>query len=635
MNLSIHDILKKYWGYDSFRPLQKDVINSVLQKKDTLALLPTGGGKSLCFQIPALANEGLALVISPLIALMTDQVANLKKVGIPAIALTAGLTYREIDMALENAVNGQYKFLYLSPERLQTEIVQERIKKMNINLLVIDEAHCISQWGHDFRPSFLKITEVKKLIPSAPVIALTATATAKVVEDIKDKLQLQFPNLFKQSFERTNLSYSVLKTEQKWQKLKNYLSKKKGSAIVYARNRRHTVEVSNWLKQIGFASDFYHAGVSYSERKSKQNKWLKGDIRIIVCTNAFGMGIDKGDVSLIFHVDLPDSLEAYFQEAGRAGRDGNSAWSLVLVGPSDLDNLKHRYLSSYPDLKFIRGLYHTLGNYLQLAIGSGQGHSFDFEVNDFLREYDLPALKSYQALKILEREGIINLNENGYQVSRVMIKVNRQDLYDFQLRNPSYDSLIKTLVRSYGGLETEYSPVDEGLLAQRLSVGAKDIKTGLLRLKKNGIIDYIHSNQKQSISYLVPRLKKEHLSISDDNLKNRFKDLKRRVKSVERFIENDLHCRSQQLLTYFGETNSKECGICDVCRHKNKPQLNETSFNETKRFIIKYLKSSGAVKYQDLELELVDDYPHIRQVAKWMIDEELLKFELGMVSNTE
>ena len=621
MSESIHNILFTYWGYRSFRPLQEDIINESLSGKDTLALLPTGGGKSICFQVPVLAKPGIGIVVSPLISLMVDQVQNLKKREVNAVALTSALTYREIDIALDNCVNGLYKFLYLSPERLQSDIVQERIKKMKVSLLVVDEAHCISQWGYDFRPPYLQIAEARQLMPDTPALALTATATPRVVTDIQEKLSFKEHNLKKKSFYRSNLYYNVNHTERKWSKTLEILHRIQGSGIIYVRNRKHTVEIADWLIKNGISADYYHAGLDTTERKVKQHKWVDNKLRIMVCTNAFGMGIDKPDVRIVIHLELPDSVEAYFQEAGRAGRDGKSAYSVVLVGPPDIDELKRRHLDSFPDLKFVKRTYQALSNHLQLAAGTGEGQSFPFDFKTFIDQYSLPVLKAYEVLKILEKEGLLTLNEGFRAMSRIFILVNRTTLYDFQLRHPKLDVLIKTLTRSYGGLETEYTSIQESLLAQRLKTSTQNVKEALTFLKNKKIIDYIPNFGGAEITFNKPRKTIEYLNISDENLKDRFRDKKQRISAITAFVENDALCRSVQLLAYFGETSSKTCGHCDVCRRQAGEGTSEGRMESAIETIRGYLKEHPN-KVSGNELRVATGIPvtYFNNALRWLID---------------
>lgn len=627
MTDQIHKILKEYWGYSSFRTLQEDIILSALAGNDTLALLPTGGGKSICFQVPVMAREGIGIVISPLIALMADQVQNLKKLGIPALALTSGLSYREIDMGLDNCMHGRYKFLYLSPERLQSEIVRERIKQMKVNLLVVDEAHCISQWGYDFRPPYTRIAEAREWMPEVPVLALTATATPKVVKDIQEKLNFSKPHLIQKSFYRPNLYYNVNQTEKKWTKTIDILRKLPGTAIIYVRNRKHTVEVADWLKKSGFSADHYHAGLSAELRKQKQDAWLQNHTLIMVCTNAFGMGIDKPDVRVVLHLDLPDSLEAYFQEAGRAGRDGQPAYSVVLVGPSDLDELKRKYLETFPDLKFIRRAYQALANFLQLASGTGEGQSFSFEFNEYIKQYDLPALKTYTTLKILEKEGLLILNEGFRQPSRIFLQVNRTELYDFQLRNPKMDVFIKTLSRSYGGLDVEYTTISEALLANRLKTSEAVVIKTLLHLKKQGILDYIPRKGDSEIIITQPRVAAEYLSISDENLKDRYRDRAARIKAVEDFLLDSKTCRSLKLLQYFGEETAAPCGHCDVCRSRASLENLDQQVEEGILKIRKLFEDENNLSKKEIQKTLKIREPVLLKALRWLLDNGELSLE--------
>ncbi|WP_417590127.1 RecQ family ATP-dependent DNA helicase [Owenweeksia hongkongensis] len=625
MTDKIHDILFSYWGFRNFRPLQEDIINAALSGKDTLALLPTGGGKSICFQVPIMAQKGIGIVVSPLIALMADQVQNLKSREIPAVALTSGLTYREIDIALDNCVHGRYKFLYLSPERLQSEIVQERIKRMKVNLLVVDEAHCISQWGYDFRPPYTKIAETRELLPSVPVLALTATATPNVVDDIQEKLNFPEKHVIQKSFYRPNLYYNVNHTERKWSKAIEILRRIKGSGLIYVRNRKHTVEIAQWLTQNGISADFYHAGLRAEERKKKQEDWVHNKLRIIVCTNAFGMGIDKPDVRIVLHLELPESLEAYFQEAGRAGRDGETAYSVMLIGPPDLDELKRRHLESFPDLEFVKRTYQALNNYLQLASGTGEGQNFPFDFKAFIDQYSLPVLKAYEVLKILEREGWLTLNEGFKSSSRVHILVDRTTLYDFQLRYPKLDILIKSLTRSYGGLETEYASIQESVIAGRLKSTERNVREALQYLKTKGIIDYIPNKGDSEITINKPRQVTRHLAISNENLKDRFKDKKQRIDAIEDFVSDSKTCRSVKLLKYFGEKSTQDCGHCDVCRAKKGAENADEKMDKAIASIKSLLQEKSPLSYAKIREQLKINDTICLEALRWLLDSGFIK----------
>lgn len=627
MKEEILQILKRYWGYNSFRESQEDIIFSILKGQDTLALLPTGGGKSICFQVPILKLDGIGIVVSPLIALMNDQVRQLKNRGISAVSISSAMTNKEIDLILENSVNGKYKFLYLSPERLKNDMVQARMKRMNINLLAIDEAHCISQWGYDFRPSYLQISEIRKLLPEIPILALTATATPMVVEDIQDKLEFKKPRVFQKSFFRENLHYNILKTEQKWTQTLEILKRIKGTGIIYSRNRKNTVEIAQWLQKCGVSADFYHAGLSNLDRERKQEEWIENKTRIMVSTNAFGMGIDKADVRLVIHLELPDSLESYFQEAGRGGRDEKTAYSIVIVDPSDIERLENRYLNNFPDLAFIRRVYQALGNYLQLALGSGENQSFDFEIEDFTKQYGLPILKTFQSLKILERESYLSLNEGFNQSSKIWFKADRASIYDYQLRNSSMDGLIKLLFRSYGGLELEFTSINEWLIAKRLKSSKAKVILALSQLKNQGLIDYIPAKEKPQIIILKPRSKSDFLNISDENLKDRFESLKDRIHSVVNFVAEEELCRSRILLKYFGEEKSNDCGHCDICRKKNQKTWDTSKIS--KEILNKV--SEGEIEISELFKQV--SYPQqivIEEIRK-LIDQELIRESDGQL----
>ncbi len=562
--MTIYQVLKKYWNFDSFRSLQEEIIQSVLDGKDTLALLPTGGGKSVCFQIPALIKPGICIVVSPLIALMKDQVENLKAKGIEAVSIISGMGKREVDILLDNCVYGQIKFLYLSPERLMSDLVRERIKYMNVSLFAIDEAHCISQWGYDFRPPYLRLSELRELHPSVPVLALTATATEDVIIDIQDKLSFKKRNVFRKSFERKNLAYIVAEEENKFRKLLSVAKKVKGTGIVYVRNRRATQEVAKLLNREGISSDFYHAGLTTPIRSDKQQAWKLGNTRVIVATNAFGMGIDKADVRFVVHLDLPESLEAYYQEAGRAGRDEKKAFGVLLYNQSDRIALEKKFSLSFPSLEEIKQVYYCLGNYFQLAYGAGEELSLEFDIGDFCSRFKLDAIKTLNALKFLEHDEYIALSESVYLPSRVRVLVNSEDLYRFQIEYSQYDSFVKTMLRSYGGLFEQYVPIRESDLARRTNLSTQQVVKTLEKLEELELLSYLKQTDKPQIQYLKGRLDNANLFIDTKYIEQRKAIMQRQVKSVIEYAQSE-KCRSKILLEYFDETQVEKCGVCDVC----------------------------------------------------------------------
>jgi ATP-dependent DNA helicase RecQ len=563
------EILKKYWGFDHFRPLQDEIIRSILKGNDTLALLPTGGGKSICFQVPAMVMEGICIVVSPLIALMKDQVENLKAKGIEAIAIYAGMGKREIDILLDNCIYGKIKFLYLSPERLLAEIVRTRISYMNVNLIAVDEAHCISQWGYDFRPPYLKIKELREILPDVPILALTATATPFVRTDIAEKLALKNPLVFVKSFERKNLSYVVFDLEDKHKKLLEVAKNVKGCGLVYVRNRRETAEVAHFLQRNGIAADFYHAGIEKELRFKKQEDWKKDLIRIMVATNAFGMGIDKPNVRFVVHLDLPDSLEAYYQEAGRAGRDEKRAFGILLANKSDQLILNAKYADSYPTIEEIKKTYHYLGSYFQLAFGAGEGLTFGFDVADFCKKFSLPVIKTLAALKFLERDGYIALSENVFLQSRIMFTASHEDVYRFQIENSAYDPIIKTIQRSYGGAFDGYVKIKESDLSNRLKISFKNVVDYLNRLQQLEVLSYLPQSDQPQLQFILPRADQQHLDIDMKYVQLRQKIQTEQLKAVLAYASTQ-KCRSQQLLYYFGEVNADKCGFCDICLAERK-----------------------------------------------------------------
>jgi ATP-dependent DNA helicase RecQ len=586
----IHEILKSYWGYTAFRPLQEEIIASVLQKRDTLALLPTGGGKSICFQVPALVTEGICVVISPLIALMKDQVEQLQKRHIQAVALYSGLSRREIDITLDNCVFGQYKFLYISPERIQTDIFIERVKRMKVGLLAVDEAHCISQWGYDFRPSYLEIIKLREMLPTVPMIALTATATKEVKKDIVEKLAFRDPQIFQKSFARENLSYSAFEEENKEKKLFNILQKVPGSAVVYVRSRKRTQQLAEWLTKSGISADYYHAGLNNQQRSYKQDSWITNHTRVMVATNAFGMGIDKPDVRTVIHMDLPDTLEAYYQEAGRAGRDENKAYAVALYHQSNITELLERVERSYPSVETIKRVYQSLANYYQVAVGSGYLASFDFELDAFTDTYKLASSDTYYALKRLEDEGFIQFNEAFYSPSKVYFQIDKKQLYEFQVANAGYDVLIKMLLRMYGGeLFTSFIVISESAVARQLNGPVHEVEKMLSGLHQLGIIIYDKQKDKPQITFTTVRFNAMDMPLQSRHLQARKQQELDKVQAVINYVTHRNRCRTLLLLEYFDELSDKECGVCDVCLEKRKQKDYTDYYQQHRRKILETL----------------------------------------------
>jgi ATP-dependent DNA helicase RecQ len=623
---TIHELLEKYWGHQAFRPLQEEIIHAVMQGNDTLALLPTGGGKSVCFQIPAMATAGICIVISPLIALMKDQVENLTKKGIKAIAITSAMHKREIDIALDNCVHGTIKFLYLSPERLETDIVKARLLKMNVNLIAIDESHCISQWGYDFRPSYLKIELLRDLLPKVPVLALTATATPEVVKDIQEKLRFKKPNVLQKSFERKNVAYILLNEEDKLARLVKIANNVKGTGIVYVRNRKKAQDIATYLKSHKMTADFYHAGLDSKMRDQKQSDWIQNKTRIIVCTNAFGMGIDKPDVRFVVHIDLPDSLEAYFQEAGRAGRDEKKAYTILLYNSSDKIELKRNVETSFPDMEDIRQTYQALANYYQMPTGSGLGSTYSFDIAAFSDHYKLQAITVFNSLKFIEREGYIALADAYYQPARIKLEQNREDLYKFQIAQPAYDAFIKLLLRSYSGLFDNFEKINEYDLAKKLSIKKEEIIKRLTYLHQHKIITYLPQTELPQLTFTMPRIDTKDLTLSKENFSMLKKRAIERMESVLHYAESTHKCRSQLLLAYFGETNTERCNQCDICLEENRKTLHTDEFENISNQI-KELLTLHPMELKMLINSITDVHEDkIIHTIQWMIDNEQLQY---------
>lgn len=596
------EVLKHYWGHTAFRSLQEDIIQSVLDGNDTLALLPTGGGKSICFQVPALCMPGTCIVVSPLIALMKDQVQNLVKRGIPAAAVFSGQEKREIDRILENAANGAYRFLYLSPERLLTDMAKARIARMKVNLLAIDESHCISQWGYDFRPPYLEIASLREQLPAkVPVIALTATATTEVVTDIQAKLLFREgkSKVFRKSFERNNLSYSVLPVEGKLEKLEEILKRVQGTAVVYVRNRKGTKDVAGFLQQQGISADFYHAGLDHETRSKKQEDWIENRTRVIVSTNAFGMGIDKPDVRVVVHMELPDNLEAYFQEAGRAGRDEKKAYAVLLYHESDKLNLLKQYEASYPPITEIRQVYRALGSYFQLAYGSGMGQSFDFDYAAFAEKEKMQPLRVISCLKTLEQSGYIQLTETIFLPSRLQVLANKDDLYDYMLRAPKMELLLKTILRSHDGVFSHLTNIRDRKLAAHLRMSPQELHEQLSKLHRDQIIDYVPQKDKPQLIFLRAREEADYIALDTERYHFLKKRHLERMEAAIRYAEYP-QCRGRQLMRYFGELDAPLCGICDVCTGRTKAAVADDLSELLTLKIKQLLRKNGPMRTEDI-----------------------------------
>ena len=618
-------ILIKYWGHTNFRPMQEEIIQSVLATKDTLALLPTGGGKSVCFQIPCLMQAGICIVISPLISLMKDQVEHLKSKGIKSVAITSGMSKNEVDVALGNCIYGNYKFLYLSPERLQNKMVQERIRQMNVNLITVDEAHCISEWGYDFRPSYLHIAEIREVIPDVPILALTATATADIIDDIQDKLLFSEKHLLQSSFVRENLSYVVINTENKKTKLVKILNHFKSSAIVYVGSRKETKEITQLLRTHNISSDYYHAGLDMDIRNQKQEKWTHNEIRVMVATNAFGMGIDKENVRVVVHINTPTSLEAYFQEAGRAGRDGKLAYAILLTNKSDVIDLNHFVLSQFPSVQEIRDCYQKIADYFHIAVDTAEGESFEFDINDFCERYNLKTYKTYNILKYLEKEEFIKLTDSIHSPSKLHFIVDNTELYRFQVANVHYDSFIKLLLRSYSGLFENYVTINEQTLSSRFNSPPTQVVDLLEKLQQLEILKYLPRTNAPKLIFTKNRAEASTIRISEEILEKRKQLKKQKMESIIAYSENITICRTQQLLDYFGEENNYKCGKCDVCVERNKLDISDLEFEKIKKYLQNILSEKEMISS-----EIVNTITDVREekiikVLQWLIDNGQIK----------
>ena len=618
-------ILIKYWGHTNFRPMQEEIIQSVLATKDTLALLPTGGGKSVCFQIPCLMQDGICIVISPLISLMKDQVEHLKSKGIKSVAITSGMSKNEVDVALGNCIYGNYKFLYLSPERLQNKMVQERIRQMNVNLITVDEAHCISEWGYDFRPSYLHIAEIREVIPDVPILALTATATADIIDDIQDKLLFSEKHLLQSSFVRENLSYVVINTENKKPKLVKILNHFKSSAIVYVGSRKETKEITQLLRIHNISSDYYHAGLDMDIRNQKQEKWTHNEIRVMVATNAFGMGIDKDNVRIVVHLSTPTSLEAYFQEAGRAGRDGTLAYAILLTNKSDRIDLSRFILSQFPTVQEIRDCYQKIADYFHIAVDTAEGESFEFDINDFCERYNLKIYKTYNILKYLEKEEFIKLTDSIHSPSKLHFIVDNTELYRFQVANVHYDSFIKLLLRSYSGLFENYVTINEQTLSSRFNSPPDQILDLLEKLQQLEILKYLPRTNAPKLVFTKNRAEASTLRISEEILEKRKELKKQKMESIIAYAENSTICRTQQLLEYFGEENNYKCGKCDVCVERNKLDISDLEFEKIKKYLQNILSEKAMISSEIINTITDVREEKVLKVLQWLLDNGKIK----------
>ena len=610
-------ILKQYWGYDRFRGIQEDIIDSISKNKDTLGLMPTGGGKSITFQVPALAKEGMCLVITPLIALMKDQVQNLKKRGIKALAIYSGMSRQDIIITLENCIFGNYKFLYISPERLDTEIFRTKLRKMHISMITVDESHCISQWGYDFRPAYLKIAEIRELLPDVPVLALTATATPEVVKDIQARLHFRHKNVFRMSFERNNLAYIVRKTENKTAELLHILRSMPGSAIVYVRNRRRTKEITELLNNEHITADFYHAGLDDATKDIRQHRWQSGESRVMVATNAFGMGIDKPDVRIVIHMDLPDSIEAYFQEVGRAGRDGQKAYAVILYAKSDKTTLHKRIPDTFPEKEYIRDVYEHLQYYYQMAMGDGLDCVREFNIEDFCRKFKYFPVPVDSALRILTQAGYLEYTAEQDSTSRILFTIRRDELYRLREMGEDMDRLIQAVLRSYTGVFTDYTYINEDSLAIRTGLTRRQIYEMLVHLAKLRIVSYIPHKKTPYIIYTRERVEAQRIHISPEVYEHRKARYETRINAMLDYVTNNTVCRSRMLLDYFGERNEHNCGQCDTCISlRSKSKVSEQPDRETLCAKVcgilsrESLTPAGLLKQLPMDKELLTEILH-------------------------
>jgi ATP-dependent DNA helicase RecQ len=631
--MNYREILRQYWGYDDFRGIQEEIIESIGAGRDTLGLMPTGGGKSITFQVPAMAKEGLCIVITPLIALMKDQVQNLRHRGIKATAIYSGMTRQEIIVALENCIFGDYKFLYISPERIGSEIFLTKLRSMKVSMLTVDESHCISQWGYDFRPAYLNIVDIRKHLPDVPVLALTATATPEVVKDIQKKLGFREENVFRMSFERKNLAYVVRTTDDKVNEMVRILKRVEGSAIVYARSRRNTKEITDVLLKAGFTANFYHAGLDNATKDMRQKQWQEDECRVMVATNAFGMGIDKPDVRVVIHVDVPDSPEAYFQEAGRAGRDGQKAYAVLLFCKADETKLRKRVAENFPEKSYIRDVYEHIQYYYQMAMGDGQGCVREFNLEEFCVRFHHFPVHADSALRIINQAGYLEYTDEQDNASRIMFLIGRDELYRLRDESPEVDTVLKTILRNYTGLFSEYVFISEEMLVARTGLTRQQVYNVLVALSKRGVIHYIPRKKTPYIVYTRERVAAEDMVISREVYEDRKEKYEKRIDAMIAYASEDYACRSRVLLDYFGEKDAHNCGICDVCLSKKSKQQSAGQVQKMEKELLEIIGEGDATP-----LSLHDRYPGQEQLVDealdYLLGEELIEIKSGVIHLT-
>ena len=623
-------VLREHFGYDTFRSIQEDIIRSIGSGRDTLGLMPTGGGKSITFQVPALAMPGTCIVITPLIALMKDQVVKLRERGIKATAIYSGMSRDSIVAALDNCILGGYKFLYISPERLSSDIFLTKLRRMQVSFITIDESHCISQWGYDFRPSYLAIADIRKQLPDIPILALTATATPEVVKDIQQRLQFRKENVFRMSFERKNLNYIVRHTENKEAEMLHILSSVQGSAIVYVRNRDKTREIARLLNDHGISAAFYHAGIDSRDKDKRQQQWTMGATRVMVATNAFGMGIDKPDVRMVIHYEMPDSPEAYYQEAGRAGRDGLTAYAVLLYTPEDKRKLSRRVSDNYPDKEFIRGIYERLGYYYQMAVGDGEGCHYDFDLHEFCRAYHLPLVQTESALRLLTQAGYIHYEEEEEHTSRLRFTVQRDELYRRRDDSDDTDTLIRTLLRLYSGVFSDYVFIDEKFISEMSGIDLEPLYEALLGLGRARVIHYIPRRTCPSVTFTRKRVDTDRVVITPDIYEERKKSYAQRIEAMKEYTLSENQCRSRMLLRYFGEHAAPLCQVCDNCRKHRHTPLSELHYRAYHEMLLHLLSDGAPHSTEELRTLPIDD-TQLKPFLQRLIEEETIVLQDGMV----